>query len=106
MKVVEEQYITVYITIYAYFSACIGIFRQKSTHFDCNQYRLINVLRHYASYFGHFGKIRQISVFFGKFRQISVFFGNTYQNKNEIRGWVFEIREEKIKILEKIGVGV
>ena len=30
----------------------------------------------------------------------------TYQNKNEIRGWVFEIREEKIKILEKIGVGV
>ncbi len=30
----------------------------------------------------------------------------TYHNKNEIRGWVFEIREEKMKILEKIGVGV
>ena len=31
---------------------------------------------------------------------------STYHNKNEIRGWVFEIREEKMKILEKIGVGV
>ena len=26
--------------------------------------------------------------------------------RDEIRGWVFEIREEKMKILEKIGVGV
>ena len=30
----------------------------------------------------------------------------TFRIKNEIRGWVFEIREGKMKILEKIGVGV